>query len=355
VDAMKLVSRTLATMALAAVVFAGCGGDEDEPSAAAAPAGSEEAQLAEEAQKEGTLNFYTSADPVTAQKMADAFGDKYDLDVTFTRLTSGPIAARYAAEAQAGTFAADVVMIADEKFFANNLEKDWMLPMDEANVPNVADLDDKFQFDGSVGIGVSRLNGIVANTEAISEGDVPKSWEDLLDPQWKGRLITDDPRAIPVVMGQWQLLEETYGKEYLEQTAAQEVQFVPSLVTGVQSVAAGERDAAYGANLLHVNPLTTSAPDAPVKLTYLEGPDFGFTWNAGVSAKSKNPAAGRLFVNWLLTEEGQKAFNGPGNNSVLPSVTIPESPPLDADFVTLSADVPEAEAKEIVSALGLSG
>src|ERR1041385_2447486 len=59
------------------------------------------AKLVAAARAEGTLNFYTSADQVTCQKLADAFGKKYGIKVTFTRLTSGPIAARYNAEAQA--------------------------------------------------------------------------------------------------------------------------------------------------------------------------------------------------------------------------------------------------------------
>jgi iron(III) transport system substrate-binding protein len=355
-----LVILLLATAVLFSVAATAGSASRVVRSATPAPPSSktlhdESAKLVAAARKVGTLNFYTSADPVTAQKLADAFGKKYGIKVTFTRLTSGPIAARYTAEAQAGTFAADAVMIADPSFFANALSKGWMLPMDPTTVPNVATLAKKFKFYGSVGIGLSRLDGVVVNTNLVQSGDVPKTWKDLLDPKWKGQLLTDDPRTIPVVMGQWKLLDATYGDDYLRGIAAQSVQWVPSLVTGVQSVAAGDRKAAFGANLLHVAPLLASAPNAPVQLTHLQGPDFGFVWNAGVSAKSPNPAAGQLFVNWLLSGQGQLLFNGPGNNSVLPQITIQGSPPLSSKFITLSASVTPDRAAHLLSLLGLGG
>ena len=313
-------------------------------------------QLVAAARRGGTLNFYTSADPVTAQKLADTFGKKYGIKVTFTRLTSGPIAARYTAEAQAGNTQADVVMIADPPFFANSLARGWMLPMKTwRDAPNLYAFPRKFKFYGSVGIGVSRLNGVVINTSRVEGGAVPTTWRDLAESRWSGRLIGGDPRSVPVTMGMWQLLRRTYGDGLLRSIAAQRVQYVASLVTGVQTVAAGERYAAFGANLLHMNPLLATAPNAPVRLIQMQGPDFGFVWNAGVSTRSPNPAAGRLFVNWLVSGEGQRLFNGPGNNATLPGVTVTGSPPLSDKFITVSAATSQENQRQILSLLGLSG
>jgi spermidine/putrescine-binding protein len=136
------------------------------------------AKLVADARKVGTLNLYTSADPVTAQKLGDAFGKKYGIKVTFTRLTSGPIAARYTAEAQAGNFPADVVLIGDPYFLATALSKGWVMPMNPTTVPNVATLEKKFKFYGSVGVAISRVDGFVPNTKLVSPADYPKPWED---------------------------------------------------------------------------------------------------------------------------------------------------------------------------------
>lgn len=312
------------------------------------------ARLVAAARAGGTLNFYTSADQVTCQKLADAFGKKYGIKVTFTRLTSGPIAARYTAEAQAGKEAADAVMIADAPFFANAVSKGWMKPMKFSTVPNSATLAKKFQFYGSVGIGISRLTGVVINTNRVTGSDIPKTWSDLTKPRWKGKLLAGDPRTVPVNMGMWKQLRTTYGDSFVSNMGKQGIQWVSSLVSGVQSVAAGERDAAFGANELHMAPLLAAAPNAPVKMIHLTGPDLGFVWNAGVSANSPNPAAGQLFVNWLLSGQGQLLFNGPGNNSVLPKVAIQGSTPLSAKFITLQTNVGDAKKSEILSMLGLS-
>lgn len=341
------------------VVLSGCGSSsktsQSSASATSAPAvPAKGGNLVALARKSGKVSFYTSADPHTAQEMASTFGKRYGLKVTFTRLTSGPIAARYDAEAQSGHPAADAVVISDEPFFADGLSKGFFLPVNAAEVPAVSTIAKKFVFPGSVGVGISRLDGVVVNTNEVKSDQVPQSWTDLTQAQWKGQLITDDPRVVPIVLGQWKLLDDTYGDSYLKQIAAQDVQFVPSLVTGIQSIAAGERKAAFGANPLHVAPLKATAPNAPVNLTHLKGPDFGFTWNAGVSAHSPNPAGGRLFVNWLLSPQGQKIFNGPGNNSVLPSVQVAGSPPLTSKFQTLTSDISSSEKNHILSLLGLT-
>jgi iron(III) transport system substrate-binding protein len=313
------------------------------------------ATLVADARKVGTLNIYTSADPVTAQALADKFGKTYGIKVTFTRLTSGPAAARYTAEAQSGNFAADVVMIADPVFFAKGLQSGWFVPANATNIPNVAVLPKKFRFYGSVGVGISRVDGFVPNTKIVSKSDIPKTWTDLTSPRWKGKLIAPDPRPVPVNMGLYQLLRLKYGDNFLRSLGQQSLRPVPSMVTGVQLVAAGERDAAFGVNEGHMKPLLDSAPDAPVELDHLQGINFGFVWNAGASKSSPNPAGARLFLNWLVSPAGQIAFNSAQRtNGVLPNVKIPGIPPLGDNFITLTTNVSQANQQKILSLLGLS-
>jgi ABC-type Fe3+ transport system substrate-binding protein len=314
-------------------------------------------KLVADARKIGTLNLYTAADPSTSQTLATAFEKTYGIKVTFTSLTSGTIAARYSSEAQSGSVAADAILIADPLFFARALKSGWVAPMNVNTIPNVglSNLAKKFRFYGSVGVGISRVDGFVPNTNIVSQGDMPKTWTDLTKPRWKGKLISPDPRPIPVNMGLYQLLRVKYGDDYLRALGQQQMRPVPSMVTGVQLVAAGERDAAFGVNIAHMKPLLDSAPNAPVKLVPLQGINFGFNWTAGASVKSPNPAAGRLFVNWLLSPRGQIVFNGSQKtNGVLPNVKIPGVPPLGDKFISLSTNVSADNQKKILSLLGLS-
>lgn len=312
-------------------------------------------KLIADARRGGELHFYTSTDPVTAQKLADAFKAKYNVPVTFTRAVSGPLAARYNAEAQAGNFVADVVIISNPPFFADAFQREWMTKMRTwQDAPNLYTLAKKFKFYGSVGVGISRVNGVVINTNRVTGTNVPANWQALTNSRYEGRMIIGDPRTVPVNMGIWQLLRKTYGDGYLRDIASQRPRVVASMVGGVQSVAAGEADVAIGANILHMTPLLTSAPNAPVRLITPQGPDFGFTWNAGVSARSKNPAGGKLFVNWLLSPQGQRIFNEQGGVSILPNIQIPGSDPIGDRYITVNSSVPAATQAQILSLLGLS-
>jgi iron(III) transport system substrate-binding protein len=298
-------------------------------------------------------------DPTTAATLANQFQQLYGVPVKVTRLVSGPLTARYAAEAQAGKPVADVVIAANDPFFSDGLSQGWFLPMTAKEVPNIAQVPKTFQYQGSVGVGTSRLNGVAVNTGVVSKADTPTTWQQLTDPKWKGKLVTDDPRTIPVVMAQWQALDQKLGDSYLKKIAQQDVEWAPSLVTGVQEVAAGERTAAFGINQGHVSPLIATAPNAPVTqpINYLKPVDLGFAWNAGVSKNSANPAGGRLFINWLLTDQGQQLFNGATlSPSVLPNITIPGAPPITKNFVDLTTheNTPTTQQTHILTLLGLN-
>lgn len=313
------------------------------------------AKLVADARRAGKIHFYTSADPVTAQKLADAFKKRYGVDATFTRAVSGPLAARYTAEAQAGNFVADAVIISNPPFFADAFERQWTVRLRTwQDAPSLYTLAKKFKFHGSVGIGISRVNGVVINTNRVTGSSVPTTWQSLTNERFQGRMIIGDPRTVPVNMGIWQLLRKTFGDQYLRSIAAQRPRVVASMVSGVQAVAAGEADVAIGANILHMTPLLSSAPNAPVRLLTPQTLDFGFTWNAGVSARSPNPAGGKLFVNWLLTPEGQRMFNEQGGVSVLPNIRITGSDPIGEKYITVSSNVSAANQAQILSLLGLS-
>jgi iron(III) transport system substrate-binding protein len=347
-----------------ALVLVGCsaGSGTATPSASSsAPstvgAGAAPASLVAAAKAGGPINLYTSVDPTTAASLGAAFQKAYGIPVTVTRLVSGPIVARYTAEATAGNPVADVVIVADEPFFADGLSKGWFLPMTAKEVPNVANVPKTFQFDGSVGVGTSRLNGLAVNTGIVSKSATPTTWNELLAAKWKGKLVTDDPRTIPVVLAQWVALDKKLGDGYLKKMATQQVEWAPSLVTGVQEVAAGEKDIAFGINQGHVSPLLATAPSAPVTqpIVLLKPVDLGFAWNGGVSKKSANPAGGRLFIDWLLTKQGQELFNGATDSpSVLPSVTIPNAAPIGPNFVNLGEATSPAEQTRILGLLGLN-
>lgn len=344
------------TTAMLLVAACGSGSDDDDPEPAetggTVEAGTPLEQLEQAAAEEGQLHWYTSMDPETAENVSRAFGEKYDIDVQFTRLVSGPLTARYAAEAQAGNFTADAMLISDYPFFDQAVENGWMMSVEEADYPNVGDLPEEYVRENSVATGFS-VYGVVVNTDNVEESDMPETWEDLLDSRWDDNIYTHDPRSVTVALAYWDLLGETYGDDYVTEMG-KKIEVIDSMVTGAQLVAAGEHDLAIGVSSAHISPLLAEAPDAPITLRMLDGVSFGGEWNAAVSTESAHPNAGRLLVNWFLTEEGQQVLNAAVGPSVLPGVEIEGFEPLGEDFVSL--DLPKATESraEILGLLGIA-
>jgi len=335
-------ARALAVLAVAALALTACGNSGD-----AGGSGSSDGK---------SLNIYTSVNETTMKELAKAFEAKEGIKVTYTRLVTGPVVARYTAEATNGTPGADVVILGNEPFFADGLSKGWFRDVTPATVPNAKDLAPEYQFKGSLGVGLQRLDGVVVNADNVKPEDAPKTWNDLLDPKWKGKIVANDPRAIPIIMAQYQELGKKLGDQFLAGLGKQDIQWSASGLAGVQAVAAGERGVMIGANDGFIIPLLATAPNAPIsKLAILSDAHLGYAWNAGVSAKSANSENGMKFLDWLLTPEGQQIFNGPSKTpAVLAGVTIAGAFAPEPDFVVLSATVTPEDQKHVLTLLGLS-
>lgn len=313
------------------------------------------ATLLAQAEASGPVVIYSGQDPVTAGKVVQAFRAAYpNVDVQFVRLVGSALVARYAAEAGAGQPQASAVIDVNQPFFGAAYDHGWMLKLDAKNVPNAKKLDPKFILKGNLAIAITRLNGVIANTDSVSPNQYPKKLSDLLKPMWKDKLVGGDPRTQPIVVAYWELLRKTFGDKFLQGMAKQNIEWVPSLVGGVQKVGAGEKWGAFGANILHERPLLASAPDAPItKQPIPTQPDAGFVWNAGVSTKAPNRAGALLFVNWLLTPAGQAAWNAGSGTSVLSGVKIPGVAPLGSKFNLLSTVVRGPVRSRVLKLLGL--
>lgn len=358
------LARCSAVVAALVLTATACGSssssDTPSQSATAAAAGPvTAAQLYAQAKKGGTIMMYSGSDPVTAATVIKGFLAAYPgLKMSFTRVVGGQGEAKYDAEAAAGSTQADIVINVDQPFYTNALQKGWMVPISAANVPNVANLPKKFIFTGNVAVGIDRLNGIAVNLAKVTPAETPKSMPDLLKPMWKGQLVTGDPATQNVFLAYWALLDKTFGDNYVKSMGGQNIDWEASLLTGMQKVASGEKLAGFGANIGHVLPIYTAAGpgQSPIsKPLIITQPDTGFVWNAGVSKDGPNPDGGLLFLNWLLTPAGQKAWNTLTQSaSVLPGVTIPNALPVGSNFDVLNTEVPAAVRTKILGLLGLS-
>ncbi len=182
------------TLALAGLALLGSSGATaqaravpDSPSAALANySGADRQQrLVEGAKKEGEVSVYNSA-PVDDMKIfAGAFEKKYGIKVKVWRSSSENIVQRAVTEARAGRFEVDVVETNAPEMEALSRER----LLQEVKSPYLQDLIPQALPPHREWIG-TRLNMFTAayNTRLVKKEDLPKTYEDLLNPKWKGRL-----------------------------------------------------------------------------------------------------------------------------------------------------------------------
>ncbi len=144
-----------------------------------------EQRLLEGARREGEVNVYTSLTIEDITELAAAFEKKYGIKIKFWRAGSEKVVQRIITEARAGRFDFDVVETNGPEL--ESLHREQLLQ--KAYSPHFADLIPQAIRPHREWVGV-RLNMFVQiyNTKLVKKEDFPKSYQDLLDPKWKGRL-----------------------------------------------------------------------------------------------------------------------------------------------------------------------
>lgn len=156
------------------------------------------------------------------------------------------------------------------------------------------------------------INCGVYNTSKVSEADAPKTWEDLLNPKWKGRIgIWQRPSGILY-------LAPVYGedktRDYARKFAALQPRLFPGTYQVSQAVGAGELDIGIGA---YDSAQRIVMKGAPLKIVILDPAPLSLLY-AGLTKFGKNPNTGKLFLSWLETKEGALAFENATQRGHLP-------------------------------------
>jgi iron(III) transport system substrate-binding protein len=275
------------------------------------------AKLVDAARKEGSVTLYSGYTPLQINALATAFNKAYGVPVKVQRLVTGQLIARYTAEQQSNAVAADVVMQSDQLFAVDAARKGWLTKLGTSDLPTLIDWPSKFWISDTYAPVVLLPWGFSFNTKKLKGADQPSSWEDLLKPQYRGQILFTDPKATLSLLTNMLYLSRTLGDDYLRGFAKQQFTLIPSLVPGLQQVAAGEKSI-----LVQTIPGADEAlvsAGAPIK-TVIPEKHTGFAHYAGVSAKAPNPNAGKLLLGFMLSRSGQEALAQRSGLSVLDDI-----------------------------------
>jgi len=263
--------------------------------------------LIEGARKEGALNVGTSAPGDGFPKFLAAFKEKYPfIDVTkgyFTAPT-GRVLARVGAEIDARNVTIDVMHVANMAAYIDMQAKGQLA---EYMSPEYKAMPAGTKHDGHWA--TARAIGVIMtyNKNKVAEADVPKAWKDLLDPKWKGKKFALQGSSSGTSFNQLYQLEEIYGADFMKQLAAQEPVVMTSGGQIIDGVVRGEL--LLGGAIDHWTAFTDSAKQAGLMPIFpTEGTPISLSPVAMIKG-GPNPNAAKLFMDFILSQEGQKILN----------------------------------------------
>jgi len=144
--------------------------------------------------------------------------------------------------------------------------------------------------------------GLAFNKNLVKAGAVPKSYQDLLLPQWKGRKMSLEKDAGDVFGGLLDSWGEKEGIEYFRRLTKQDVLIRSGYTLQAQLLAAGEVELVPWSH--SQRPLLMADSGAPLGVTFLE-PVLSKAQVLLLARRSPHPHAAALFIEWALSEEGQ--------------------------------------------------
>jgi len=188
------------------------------------------------------------------------------------------------------------------------------------------------------------VNVIAYNTKAVSASDAPKTWKDLLDPRWKGKLVTAHPGYSGVTATHVLALVNLYGWDYFKQLAQNRPMLVQSAVDPSTVVASGER--AVAANGGDYTFYQMKKKGNPVAIVFpKEGVPLVVSPTA-ITAFAPHPNAAKLFTDFIFSRPIQQVLaDSEGLYTGHPDVSYPADQPKLSELKLLQVDAEELEKR----------
>jgi len=259
-------------------------------------------RLAEKARAEGTLTLYTSMATTESAPLALAFEKKYGVKVQLWRALSENVLQRALTEARGGRPAMDVVETNAPEVEALGREQ----VVSEFFSPRLADLP-AWATPPHRRWASDRANLWVVgyNTGKVKRDELPATYEGFADPKWKGRIAleaTDSDWMYGVIA----FMGEQRGVDFFRRLAALKPDLRKGHALLAQLIAAGELP--IGLTVYSGNADSIKSKGGPIDWTAVE-PLVGRPQALAVARSAPHPHAALLFVDFVLSPEGQKLLN----------------------------------------------
>jgi iron(III) transport system substrate-binding protein len=297
----------------------------------------------EAARKEGKVVWYTSLVLPSAEKVAKLFETAYPgIKVEVHRTGSQRILQRMMQELSANIKNVDVIHTSDAGHFVLLKDKKLLAKYAPAGIDKFpAGYKDK---DGYYYGLRATVNAIFYNTKAVPAAEAPKTWKDLLDPKWKGKMVTAHPGYSGVIATHVLALVHLHGWDYFKALAQNKLMIVQSANDPSTVVASGER--VIGVNGGDYSAYQLKKKGNPIEVVYpKEGVPLVVSPTA-ITTFAPHPNAARLFTDFTFTREVQQVMaDSEGLFTGHPEVKYPADKPKPSELKLLTVDAEELEKR----------
>ena len=274
------------------------------------------------AKKEGRLVLYAGMDIEEATLFINEFSKKYPfIKAEIFRSSGEKIQARFLVEHRANTHTADVFQASIVQVYQlKNLKL-----LERYVAEDAAAYREGFKDPGGYWTAIYQIPYVIGyNTQLVAPKDIPTSYEDLLNPKWKGWIALESEEY------QWfyhwiQILGRDKGLDYMKKFAGQNLQMRTGHTLLAQLVAAGE--VALATVIYSNRAERMKATGAPIDWVRFKGPTITALNAIAIPEKAPHPNAAKLFVDFVLSKEGQGLLRGLRRIPARPDV-LPDPPSL---------------------------
>jgi iron(III) transport system substrate-binding protein len=290
--------------------------------------------LVEAAKKEATISFYSAMSIPETEAICQGFEKAYALKCEFFRAPGVRLFQKFEAEAEAGQWNADVIHASTPAAFLHAKQRGFF---EKYTSQEASNFPVRFKDPDGYYVAAHFLTMAIAyNPKLVKEQDIPHTWKALLDPRYKGLLVSHDPGTSGTGLATFYWWEKTFGLDFIKDLAKNEPMVVSSSANVEQAVLSGER------------PIAVQLDDRVVTYESRKGEAIAAVYPkegvplvvspVAIAAKAPHPHAAQLFVDFMLSVSGQEILqNALGADSPRPG--MPPTPgAMPVDKLTL-ADV----------------
>lgn len=285
----------------------------------------------------GEVEFYTSQPDVDAEKLVGAFNEKHpDVKVNIFRSGTEEVVSKIKAEKEAGEVQADVLLVADAVTFEGLKQEELLMSYQSKEAEDIAD--EFVDADGMYTGTKIMATGLVVHTGNVSE--MPTSWDAMTSEAAKEQVVMPSPLYSGAAAYNLSVLtrNDAFGWEFYEKIQANTPMITEGNGAVMENVSSGQKT--YG---MVVDYLAARAASegSPVELVY---PDEGvpvITEPVGIMADTDQEEAAKAFVDFILSEDGQKMQAEIGYTPIREGIEPPEGLKSIEEIKAISAPVQE--------------